>query len=130
MKFIILAVIALAVGLTNAAESGLSEVVRCPLELSRAVAGDCKRKLEERLELVERAENEVDQLAPSMFRCCYFTEYVHCVSQEVKPYCGNDVSSMVETRVTALFKNISGKCQDYNYSSPQCILVVWFNTII
>ena len=112
------------------AEAQLSNLLGCPGKVGSALLGSCKTKLDERLELMDKAESDINQVAPSMFRCCYFAEYVHCVAEEAKPECGDSVSKAVEERVNKMFSVISGKCQEYTINSPKCIFVVWFNLII
>lgn len=54
--------------------------LNCPAKIASALLGECQKRLQERLDLVNTAEQEIDASAPSMFRCCYFQEFIHCVS--------------------------------------------------
>lgn len=58
--------------------------LNCPAKIASALLGECQKRLQERLDLVNTAEQEIDASAPSMFRCCYFQEFIHCVSLIIK----------------------------------------------
>jgi len=104
--------------------------LNCPAKIASALLGECQKRLQERLDLVNTAEQEIDASAPSMFRCCYFQEFIHCVTEEAKDDCGPDVTQAVERQVSDRFRQFSRKCTDYSYYSASCIFVVWFNLIV
>jgi len=106
------------------------QFLNCPTKIASALLGECQKRLQERLDLVNTAEQEIDASAPSMFRCCYFQEFIHCVTEEAKMDCGVDVVSAVERQVSDRFRQFSRKCTDYSYYSASCIFVVWFNLIV
>lgn len=76
------------------------QFLNCPTKIASALLGECQKRLQERLDLVNTAEQEIDASAPSMFRCCYFQEFIHCVTEEAKMDCGPDVTSAVERQVS------------------------------
>ena len=78
--------------------------LNCPAKIAAALLGECQKRLQERLDLVNTAEQEIDASAPSMFRCCYFQEFIHCVTEEAKLDCGPDVTQMVERQVSDRFR--------------------------
>jgi len=129
MKLVLLLFVLTIYGFYKPVESQ-SQFLNCPMKIASALLGECQKRLQERLDLVNTAEQEIDAAAPSMFRCCYFQEFIHCVTEEAKLDCGPDVTSAVERQVSDRFRQFSRKCTDYSYYSASCIFVVWFNLIV
>lgn len=79
MRFLLCLTVLIACWAYQPVDGQLS-FLNCPAKIASALLGECQKRLQERLDLVNTAEQEIDASAPSMFRCCYFQEFIHCVS--------------------------------------------------
>lgn len=129
MRFLLLSC-ALSAILMVVGDAQIIKAISCPAKITSAMIGKCKTRLDEHLDLVDKSENDLNHVAPSMIRCCYFAEYVHCVVQEAREECGELVNQSVEERVMKMYGTLNSRCDDYTINSPTCIIVVWFDFIL
>lgn len=81
-------------------------------------------------ELDEKVKGREDDDSQDM-KCCSYAEYRRCVESFAKKECGKDAGDVVNSIVKGVQSGITfSKCEDYTWSSPTCIAVIWFNYLV
>lgn len=94
----------------------LSSGIRCATELPAALS-DCQSKLRDRLDLVDKAEEKIGKKYDrTMFNCCYYAEFAHCLDEKTGQKCSKEVASFIGTFAADFAKTLNKNCEDYNYT--------------
>lgn len=88
-----------------------------------SAAQTCGRELDEKMKGREN-DNSKDT------KCCMFAEYRRCVHSYAAVDCGPEASNVVDTVVRGIQSALSQDCEQYQYYSPTCITIIWFNYIV
>ena len=91
----------------------------------------CEQQLQDRLDLVDKASEQAgENVDKTMFTCCYFAEFSHCLDSKTEGKCGKDISTAISTSASSVAKVLNSKCSDYEYYSAKCLFVVYLNYIV
>jgi len=101
---------------------GIVGTVTCTPRVIEA-AQQCGKDLDEKVKGREN-DNSRDM------KCCMYAEYRRCVHSAATKDCGNDASQVVDTVVRGIQSTLTQDCEQYQYYSPTCIGIIWFNYII
>ena len=118
------------IGASSAQFSGIRDFVSCASSLPSALS-KCYKGLQERLELADKAENQIgkDKVDRTAFNCCYFAEFSHCLDVETDKKCSSEIGAFISTVSYDTVKTLNSKCEDYSYSSPTCLFIIYLNII-
>ncbi|XP_053213132.1 uncharacterized protein LOC128396556 [Panonychus citri] len=106
------------------------QTVECFKKITSAL-GTCEQVLQDRLDLVDKASEQTgDKVDKTMFSCCYFAEFSHCLDSKTEGKCGKDISSAIASGASSVAKVLNSKCEEYEYYSAKCLFVVYLNYIV
>lgn len=97
---------------------GLSSGVKCAGALPGALS-ECQSKLKDRLDLVDKAEEKIGKdhkVDKTMFNCCYYAEFAHCLDVKTEQKCSKEVASYISTFAADFAKTLNSNCEGYNYT--------------
>ncbi|XP_074603603.1 uncharacterized protein LOC141857087 [Brevipalpus obovatus] len=125
--------ILLTIGATSGQNvfSGVGNFISCATSLPGAVT-KCYGALKERLDLADKAENQIgkDKVDRTAFNCCYFAEFSHCLDVETDKKCSSEIGAYISTLSYDAVKTLNSKCDDYSYTSPTCLFIIYLNIIV